>query len=91
MTVRWSREAIAHLLEIRDYIAREDPRAASRVARLIRERVLILDRFPCAGRLGRLDGTRELVIPGTPYFVPYTIDGGDVILVAVIHGARQWP
>lgn len=91
MMVRWSRAAIAHLLEIRDYVARDDPRAAGHVARFIRERVLILDRFPNDGRLGRLDGTRELVIPGTPYFVPYTIIDDDVILVAVIHGAREWP
>jgi len=37
--------------------------------------------------------TRELVIARTPYVVAYTVDPqiDTVIILRVLHGARQWP
>ncbi len=46
---------------------------------------------PNLGRPGRLTGTRELVVSGTPYVVPYRVLGDDVQILAVFHGARRWP
>lgn len=43
------------------------------------------------GRPGRVPDTRELVIAGTPYVMAYRIEGAQVHIVAVIHGARRWP
>jgi len=36
-------------------------------------------------------GTRELVIPGTPFLVAYRVSSGYVDVVAILHGAWQWP
>lgn len=47
--------------------------------------------FPDSGRLGRVEGTRELVITRTPYVAPYRIEGDIVRILGVIHGARIWP
>ena len=43
------------------------------------------------GRQGRIDGTRELVIHGLPYIIPYRMRHGRVEILAVIHAARRWP
>ena len=47
--------------------------------------------FPLSGRDGRVDGTRELVIPGTQYIVAYRVVDSGVEILAIMHGARQWP
>jgi len=32
-----------------------------------------------------------LVIPGTPFLAAYRISSGHVDVLAILHGARQWP
>jgi len=44
-----------------------------------------------AGREGRVAGTRELVIRGTPFIVGYRIEKKEVWILAVMHAARKWP
>jgi toxin ParE1/3/4 len=43
------------------------------------------------GRPGRVPGTRELVIPGTRFIVPYRLQGNTIQVLRVFHGARRWP
>jgi len=47
--------------------------------------------FPASGRVGRIAGTRELVINGTPYVAAYTIAETTVWILRVLHGAQEWP
>ena len=89
--VFWHPEALGDLQEIAQYIARDNPGAARGVVARVEELVEILEQYPRAGRIGRAEGTRELVVPGTPYIVAYTVDGDAVDIVAVFHGARRWP
>lgn len=91
MKVRWTRAARDDLIQIQDYIAQDNPYAALRVVDTIRERTGKLAEHPRSGRLGRVDGTRELVISDTPYLVAYRIQGEWVDLLAVLHGSRRWP
>ena len=91
MTVVWSRRAIRHLAALRRYIARENPRAAQGVAQSILRAVELLQDHPQIGRAGRVPGTRELVIPKTPFVVPYRVRGGRLELIAVFHGRQRWP
>jgi len=44
-----------------------------------------------AGRAGRVAGTRELVIVGTPFIVAYRVEKKEVRVVAVLHAAQKWP
>ena len=43
------------------------------------------------GRPGRVLGTRELVVPGTPYIIPYRARGEYLDLLAIFHGHQKWP
>jgi plasmid stabilization system protein ParE len=45
--------------------------------------VLIGFAHPASGRSGRVPGTRELVISGTPYVVPYSVHGETVEILRV--------
>jgi len=38
-----------------------------------------------------VEGTRELVVPRTPYLVAYTVIDRQVVILAVLHHAREWP
>jgi toxin ParE1/3/4 len=92
MTPIWSPEAVADLVALRAYIEQDDPAAAQRVAlHIIRNIEALLPDNPEMGRPGRVPGTRELVIPKTPYIVPYRVVGGAIQVLRIFHGARRWP
>lgn len=77
---------------IGDYIAELNPRAAAKVTANIylRTKRLLADN-PFIGRVGEIEGTRELVVPGTPYIVAYRVLETRVEVLFVQHGAREWP
>lgn len=92
MNIRWSPEAIRDLASLRDFISQDDPSAAQRIVlRIIGSVENLLPDHPQIGRAGRVPGTRELVISGTPYVVPYRVQHGVLQVLRVYHGARQWP
>jgi len=90
MRVKWLAEAGQDLIDIRTYIAREHPDTAQAVAQRILDTVTYLRDHPGIGRTGRITGTRELVIPGLPYIVPYRIKGNVIEILGMLHGAREW-
>jgi toxin ParE1/3/4 len=91
MRLEWSAYALADRIAIFDYIEADGPQAAIAVDERIREQVETLARFPQSGRLGRVEGTRELVISRTPYIVAYRIATDTVRILRVLHGAQRWP
>lgn len=91
MRVRWLRAALAELDAEAEYIARDNPRAAARIVSSIATAVDRLARHPAMGRPGRVTGTRELVVPSTPYIIPYRVRGDFVEILRVFHAARKWP
>ena len=46
---------------------------------------------PKLGAPGRVPGTRELVIPKTPYIVPYRVRHSTIEIARVYHASRRWP
>lgn len=94
--VRWTRAALADLSGIVDHIARENPAAARKVATAIRTAADKLGVRPI-GRRGRVPDTFERPLTPLPYILAYTIQddpgggSGDLIILHVIHMARNWP
>lgn len=91
MTVIWSPRAISHLTDLRTCIARDNPDAAARTAVTLLTAVERLAGLPNLGRPGRIPGTREFVVPGTPYVIPYRLRGEHLEIIAVFHGRQRWP
>ena len=77
--------------DIRERIAADNPAAATRMIEQIRAAVERLAAFPAIGRPGRVADTRELIISGTPYIVPYRVKGDVVQIITLLHGAQRWP
>lgn len=90
MRVRWSSDAEDDRDDIREYIARTNPRAAIRVDEAIGEAVFRLIDFPYSGKPGLLADTRE-VFAYKYYRIVYAIRDDAVWIVAVLHTSRQWP
>jgi toxin ParE1/3/4 len=89
--VVWSPRAIEHLAHLRSFIAHDHPGAANRIADALLEAVERAADLPNLGRAGRVAGTRELVVPGTPYLIPYRLRGDRLEVIAVFHGRHKWP
>jgi len=92
MKLLWTEPALADLAALHEHISADDAAAADQML----NRILLLaetqlSRMPESGHLGRVPGTRELVVTGSPYFLPYRIVGETIQILRVIHGARRWP
>jgi addiction module RelE/StbE family toxin len=85
--VKWLRRALRNLEEEADYIARDDPQAAAQVVERIAASVDLLATHPALGRPGRVPGTRELIVTGTPYIVPYRVRDDTVEILRVIRSS----
>ena len=79
------------LEDVRERIARDNPSAATRMVDRIRAAVERLREFPALGRPGRVAGTRELIISGTPYIVPYRVTEDQIQILGLMHSAQRWP
>jgi len=91
MKAVWSRRAIRHLVHLREHIEKDSFQNAALVVSRILNAVELLQTHPEIGRPGRVVGTRELVVPQTPYIVPYRIHRDRMDLIAVLHGHQEWP
>ena len=91
MKIVWTEPARNDLRDIFIYISEENPNAARTLLSEIKERAVLLQDNPLIGRIGRVDGTRELVITGTHYILPYRIKEQQIQILAVFHTARKWP
>ena len=90
MRVKWLRSALANLDAEASYLSKDSPSASSIVSTIVTA-VEHLSKYPAMGRPGRVTGTRELAVPGTPYIVPYRVRADVIEIIRVFHGARKWP
>ena len=91
LKVRWLKKALQNLDSEFEYIAKESPEVAERVCHQIEQAVVQLEQFPESGRPGRVRGTRELIVNGTPYILPYKVRNNEVVILRVFHSSRNWP
>ena len=89
--IRWLRLALDDLNELMEYIAKDNPEAATKVARQIWETTRMLSNHPAMGKPGRVPGTREMLATGTFYIIPYRVIANEIQILRVLHGAIKWP
>ena len=91
--VQWSASALDRLIEILDFIAQENPKAASRTVDEILERVEILAEFPRMGPAFSEESgpdLRKLILDD--YLVVYQVrQGKRVVSVIAVRHSRQRP
>ncbi len=91
-TIKWTDQATQQLDRARDYIALSNSdEVAERITLQIVTTIQQLTAFPMSGRSGRVSGTRELVISNVPFIAAYAIDRDRIVILAIYHGAQQWP
>ena len=82
-------KAIEDLNSLRTYIAHDNPAAARAMALHITHSIeQLLPDNPQMGRPGRVPGTRELVIPKSPFIAPYRLQRNVIQSLRVYHGVR---
>ena len=91
MLVRWTSPAAQDLEEIILYIQKDKESAARVVAKTLFDAANSLDLLPSRGRVGRVPGTRELVVPGLPYIIVYLVTEISIEILQIYHGAQNWP
>ncbi len=91
MRVRLSPRARRDLQELVRYIARDSPGNARLVSDRVKAALQQLSLHPESGHAGRVDGTRELVIPRTGYIAAYRVNAGVLEIITFVHESRQWP
>jgi addiction module RelE/StbE family toxin len=89
--IRWTEQAANDLQSVHTYLNERNPAAADATVDRILSGIDILEQFPQLGRIGRIEGTKELVIGRTPFIVMYRLHREQVEVLGVLHGARRWP
>ncbi|HID06130.1 MAG TPA: type II toxin-antitoxin system RelE/ParE family toxin [Armatimonadetes bacterium] len=90
LKLEWKATAIADLLAIVDYISDDNPDAAQALKDEIEVKTSRIPDNPQLYRVGRVDGTREMVVRPN-YIVIYAEDAKAVTILRVLHAAQQWP
>jgi toxin ParE1/3/4 len=89
--VVWLPEAERGLAAQLEWVAQHDPWAALDMGDAIHAAVGRLADHPAIGRPGRVAGTLELVVVGTPYLVVYRLGPSAALVLRVLHRAQRWP
>jgi toxin ParE1/3/4 len=91
MQLRWTSTAAEDLENIANYLFEKTPENAPRLIREMYNAPRTLKNFPNLGRIGKKEGTRELVLPSLPYIIVYLVRGDTVHIVRVLHSSQDWP
>jgi toxin ParE1/3/4 len=91
MRLEWLPKADDDLARQVAYISEDSPLAAIDIYHTVKRSVAKLEAFPRSGRPGRMRGTREMPVTGTPFLVVYRVEATAVLIMRVMHGAQKWP
>lgn len=87
----WTRRALKRVEQIGDHIAQDSPAAADKVMSRLLNVAQNLRTHPAMGRVGRISGTRELVLADLPYIIAYRVAENRIEILSVIHTSQRWP
>lgn len=91
MKISWLPRAVASLDNQIEYIAQQSPKSALMLGDRIRAAIESLRSHPLLARPGRVEGTRELVVTGTPFVVVYRVRDEAIVILRILHGKQRWP
>ncbi|MGP9591282.1 MULTISPECIES: type II toxin-antitoxin system RelE/ParE family toxin [unclassified Halomonas] len=90
LTVEWRPQALDALEAIAAYLSERNPYAAEVLYQAIVESAEALPQHPYLYRLGRVTGTREVVVHPN-YLVIYRVTTDHIAIVDVLHARQEYP
>jgi addiction module RelE/StbE family toxin len=87
--IRWTPAAAADLEQISDYLKARHPKYRQRTMRKVYRAIVSLRDSPQRGRLGREQGTRELLFPPLPYVVVYRVKEQSIEVLRIYHTSQE--
>lgn len=91
MKVRYTETALAEIDQIFSYIAEHSRSAAIGVRERIERTVEILAEIPEMAQVADEPGVRRMPIRSYPFVIFYAVEGNEVVVLHVRHGARRPP
>jgi len=92
MKVRYTAAAHAEITEIHTYIARDNRSAADRVINQIEHTIELIEKSPRIGRLKYQQSVYMVPVRRYPQYLLFdTIEGNEIVVLNVRHGARRRP
>ena len=91
MFIKWLTPARQDIAALVEWYTHNAPEHLASVAQRIWDASLSLQTLPIRGRAGFVEGTRELLIPQSPYMLVYVIQGSEVVIVRLLHQHQRWP
>ena len=88
--IEWNQKAKDDLLGIIEYISDDNPVAAQNLKNEIDKLVILLQKFPHMGRLGRVEPTRELVINEHFILIYSVISAKKVVILRILSTYQSW-
>jgi toxin ParE1/3/4 len=87
----WQPAALADFDRQIAFIAQNSPKGATLVADRIEVAVKLLSESPI-GRIGRVSGMFEFLVPKSSHIIAYALqdDGRELHILRIIHTARNW-
>ncbi len=89
MRIRWTPPAVEDLQGISEYLKAHHPNYRQPTMRKLYERIRGLREAPYAGRPGRVEETREVLVPPLPYIIVYRVRNGTIEIWRIYHGAQN--
>ena len=89
MRIQWTPAAAADLQNLSDYLKDHHPHYRQPTVRKVYAAVQSLKEWPHRGRVGREEGTRELLFPPLPYIAVYRVKGQSIEVLRIYHGAQE--
>ena len=92
-TVKFLRKALKDLDDSVDYVQKNvgEEDATKLASKLFNAVDRIAENPANSGRPGRIDGTREMLVSGTKYLIPFRYDDESVEILRVFHTSRKPP
>ncbi|MGE8103160.1 type II toxin-antitoxin system RelE/ParE family toxin [Allorhizobium sp. NPDC080224] len=90
MKLRFTRDAVRDLEDLRDWLRPRSPSGHKHVVTAIRTTLRRVQEQPQSGRLTERPDIREAVEPRFGFILPYTVRG-DILWVLRVYNARRHP
>lgn len=91
LKLQFTDEALRNLIEITQFYEEKQIGLGGKFVKYVEKNLLLLEDQPNIGRIGKVFGTRELVLDSFPYIVVYRVRKSLIQLLLVYHQSRKYP